>query len=280
VGIIGGNFYCIEDDALYSETTTATLSTVNPPCTAGQPVPHTIDQPSLASQLEAAHLSWKSYQQSLPYPGFTGEYYPSKNDTLYVSKHDPFLNFKSVQQSPTELQNIVPDTALDTDLESCVSRTTCGQVPNFGFISPDECHDMHGGMTQCPGSSQPLDSNDLKLISAGDAYAASKVSEIMQSYVWSHTNSAIVITFDEYDDADPTPQPTTSCCDAPIPGAINGGRVATIVITSQGPRGENDPTPYNHYSLLQTIQDAFGLKCLQFTCKTAVTPMARLFATS
>jgi hypothetical protein len=40
-----------------------------------------------------------------------------------------------------------------------------------------------------------------------------------------------------------------------------------------------DGTADNHYSVLQTIQDAFGLGCLQFTCKTAVTPMALLFAT-
>ena len=54
--------------------------------------------------------------------------------------------------------------------------------------------------------------------------------------------------------------------------------MATIVITNNGPRGLQDPTPYNHYSLLQTIQRAFHLGCLQNTCDTAnVTPMAPLF---
>jgi hypothetical protein len=55
--------------------------------------------------------------------------------------------------------------------------------------------------------------------------------------------------------------------------------VVTVVITSHGPRGLKDPTPYNHFSLLQTFQRAFGLGCLEFTCDTAnVTPLAPLFA--
>jgi hypothetical protein len=32
-----------------------------------------------------------------------------------------------------------------------------------------------------------------------------------------------------------------------------------VVITNHGPRGLNDPTRYNHYSLLRTIEDAFRL---------------------
>ena len=51
------------------------------------------------------------------------------------------------------------------------------------------------------------------------------------------------------------------------------------MITSNGPRGLADNTPYNHYSLLQTIQTAFGVGCLEFTCDTKnVVPMAPLFA--
>src|SRR5205823_2683456 len=96
----------------------------------------------------------------------------SKNNTLYVSKHDPFLNFLSVQQSRAELLKIEPDTQLNADLLN-------GPVPNFALISPDECHDMHGGLTMCPGASKPLDSNDLKLIAAGDTYASNIVSMIM-----------------------------------------------------------------------------------------------------
>jgi hypothetical protein len=40
---------------------------------------------------------------------------------------------------------------------------------------------------------------------------------------------------------------------------FGGGHIPTIVITNHGPRGLADPTPYNHYSLLRTIEDAFRL---------------------
>jgi hypothetical protein len=47
------------------------------------------------------------------------------------------------------------------------------------------------------------------------------------------------------------------------------------VVTSHGPRGVQDATPYNHFSLLQTTQRSFGLGCLESTCDTTnVTPLA------
>jgi hypothetical protein len=67
---------------------------------------------------------------------------------------------------------------------------------------------------------------------------------------------------------------SAGCCDA-NPGT---GRVFTVVVTSHGPRHVTDSTPFNHYSLLSTIQHAFGLGCLQYTCDTThVIPMAKLF---
>jgi hypothetical protein len=65
------------------------------------------------------------------------------------------------------------------------------------------------------------------------------------------------------------------CCDA----NTGAGQVATMVITSHGLRGVQDSAPANHYSLLSSIQQTFGLGCLQFTCDTAnVQPITPLFA--
>jgi len=43
-----------------------------------------------------------------------------------------------------------------------------------------------------------------------------------------------------------------------------------------------DNTPYNHYSLLRSLEDAFGLPCLRNACDTqdGVKPMTPLFALS
>ena len=137
-----------------------------------------------------------------------------------------------------------------------------------------KCSDMHGGQPACPSSNTPGDANDEALIKAGDDYVGGLYNHITASTTWAQGNNAIVITWDE-DDFAASPPP--GCCDA-NPG---GGHVATIVITNHGPRGVQDATPYNHYSLLHTIEDAFGLGCLQFTCdSTNVTPMTPLFAAS
>src|SRR5258708_19334380 len=51
--------------------------------------------------------------------------------------------------------------------------------------------------------------------------------------------------------------------------------VATVVITNHGPRGVKDSTGYDHYSLLASLEGAFGLGCLQNACMA--TPMTPLF---
>jgi hypothetical protein len=53
--------------------------------------------------------------------------------------------------------------------------------------------------------------------------------------------------------------------------------VATIVITNKTTAPIIDGTPYNHYSLLRSMEDAFGLPCLAHACDSAVVPMAPLF---
>ncbi len=262
VALIGGSNFGIQSDDPYSDTAGQASDHVN----------HTITASNLADQLEAAGLSWKSYQQSLPYPGYTGTYYPSSANPLYASKHDPFLNFADIQTNPARLQKIVPDTQLFTDLQS-------DAVPNVSFIAPDQCHDMHGGAPTCPyanNADDPKDKNDIFLVQQGDAYVANLVDTITSSRTWKQGNNAIVVTWDENDNYDNRNDPAsyTGCCDAPTPHG--GGQVVTIVIANHlhyGPHGIQDATPYNHYALLRTIQTAFRLGCVQYTCDTANVPL-------
>jgi len=247
VAMLGGNFFGIADDNAYYY--------------------HTVDQPSLMSQLDAANLTWKGYYQQMPYPGYKGLCYPGRCggvpdfDTLYNSKHNGVPYFKSVQDNPSEMLKMTPLAQLTADLAS-------GDVPSFGYIVPDECHDMHGAPPWCVDSSKPGSAQDQYLVTQADTLVAQWVAQITSAAFWTSGNNAIVITFDEGNG-------TAGCCDA-NPGT---GQVFTVVVTNNGPRALQDPTPYNHYSLLQTFQQAFGLGCLQFTCDTTnVTPMAALFA--
>jgi phosphatidylinositol-3-phosphatase len=265
VANMGGSFFGIQDDNQFY--CTAALASTDPNC-AGTTVDHTVSAPNLATQLRAAGMTWKGYFQNLPPipssgvittgPNANGPYafkWPSNVDALYASKHNPFVNFTGTQH---DLADMVPDTQLGTDLAT-------GRLPNFSLVVPDQCHDMHG-IAAC--------GDENELISTGDAYVGQIVSEIMHSRVWAHGRNAIVITWDE-DDFSDVGQPGTGCCGS----NVGGGHVPTIVITNRGDDHVADGTPYNHYSLLLSLERAFGLHCLQHACDAAqgVVPMAPLF---
>ena len=261
---LAGDFFGVQDDNQFY--CTPALASTDPMCT-GTTVPHTVSAPTLADQLTAAHKTWKGYFQNLPFvdpgsvvssgPNANGPYtfkWPSSSNALYASKHNPFVNFTGTQGA---LSQMVPDTQLATDLAT-------SQLPNYSLVVPDQCHDMHG-----TGGCGDLNG----LVQAGDQYVGSTVSTVLASPDWHHGNNAIVITWDEDDFAD-AGQPGTGCCGAD-PG---GGHVATIVITNHGARHLTDATAYNHYSLLKTMESAFGLSYLAHAGDSVVPSMAPLFA--
>ena len=214
---------------------------------------HTVSAPNLLSQMEAAGLSWKGYFQDMPYPGFRGYCYPAKcngipdSDTEFVAKHDGIDNFANMQ-TPSEWVKQNPLGQLTTDLAS-------GNVPNLSYIVPDECHDMHGAPPWCVDSGKNGDVSDNWLVAQGDAFVGKTVNQITSSPVWATGNNAIVVTFDEAN--------------------VKTGKVATVVATNHGPRAVKDNTAYDHYSLLASLQQTFGLGCLQNSCNRS--PMTPLF---
>jgi hypothetical protein len=229
-------------------------------------------QQNLVTELDHAGISWKAYLQGLPHPAFKGICYPAfcngapDKDPLYVSKHDGIQNFDTALND-RDWNRQVPVEQLSADLAG-------GHVPAFNYVIPDECHDQHGDPPYCIDGGNPFDPQDQHLVAMGDSYLGGLVSQITNASVWTHGNNAIAITYDEGDD-------NAGCCDAgnADPNGAGGGQVATVVVTNHGPRGIQDPTPYNHFSMLRTIQDALGVPCLQFSCDTAnVKPLAPLFA--
>jgi Phosphoesterase family len=224
-----------------------------------------VSKPSLLSQLAARHKSWKEYVQDLPYAGYLGDCYPTvclESDTLYNQpKFNPVPDLTSVASNPAQARNMVPAAELGTD-----ART--GHLPNFSFIDANECANMHGGPPWCIDSPNLLGQhNDNLLVADGDKYLKQVVGEIMSGPQWKHGNNAIIITETEGNTS-------AGCCDA-NPGT---GRVFTVVITNHEKKHIVDNTKFNDYSMLATVEHAFGLGCLQFACDTKhVIPMGRLF---
>jgi len=257
--------------------------------------------PNLVDQLEAHHLSWGAYMESAPSAGYLGDYWPSSSEKLYANKHNPFVLFEDIRNDPSRLAKIKPYDALREDLNS-------RHAPNFVYIVPNQCHDMHGGVytavatdgsdgTPCPYGSTPDDENDAALKQKADAFVHGAVRTIMSSRAWRSGRSAIFIVADE-SDYDGTVQnggwaDPSGCCDSPVipagqlegvpswPGGVYGGGLSpAVVVTKDGPRHYVSNVPYNHYSLLTTIEDNWRLGHLGHAGDSAngVVPMTDLIA--
>ena len=219
----------------------------------------TINVTNIVDQLEANGKTWKAYMQSLSLCVTKLDH--ACGNQLYERKHNPFVSYTDVQSNPARMANIVDLSQFSTDLAN-------NTVPNYSWISPDQCHDMHG---RASTSSDPCDFSQVqKLIATGDAFLKSTVKQIMNSQAWQDSNSAIFITWDE---SDFPFTDTSGCCDA-NPG---GGHVVTLVLLSENETARTSSVAYNHYSMLSTIEGSWNLGCLGFTCDTTnVTPMTDL----
>jgi hypothetical protein len=277
VALLGGDTFGIHDDDAYF----CRAGMTDPACggAAGDTAypDHTISARHLGDQLKAAGLSWKGYYESLPAPGSLAVVagdpkagLSGSTAALYASKHSGFLNFASVQQGPDRARRIVGFNQLDVDIAG-------DDLPNFALIVFNQCDEMHGLKTA--GIPEDCEASNVgPLISRGDALAGRLVERLQATRAWrSRRNMAIVITFDEG-----LPGDRSGCCGATPDAASNfgGGHIPTIVMTNHGPRALADDTPYNHYSLLRTIEDAFGLgEHLGRAAQTdkGVRPMIQLF---
>jgi phospholipase C len=280
VALLGGDTYGIHDDDGVFCKPGSTASEC--PQAASQPgyPDHTVHAAGLGDQLAGAGLTWKGYYESLPEPGslvYTASDPKFDHGTgraaLYASKHSGFLNFASVQSDPDRARKIVGFDQLDADLAR-------DDLPNFALVVPNQCNEMHG--LYGPGlPADCLSSNVAALVRRGDAETARLVERIEATKAWSSKgNFAIVITFDEGAAGE-----RSGCCGVTPQARSNfgGGHIPTIVITNHGPRGLSDSTPYNHYSLLRTVEDAFGIdQHLGHASESGngVRPMARLFGGS
>lgn len=238
----------------------------------------TINVRNIVDQLEAKHKTWKAYMQSLADCAGNKLAHACGNAhyglNLYERKHDPFISYQDVQNSPSRMANIV-------DLGQLPGDLLTNHVPNYVWISPDQCHDMHG--LAATSKSDPCDYSQVQsLIRAGDRFLKHTVSDIMHSHAWRHQNSVIVITWDEADYTGTGFQgfaDDSGCCDS-VAGQ-GGGRVLTLAITKSNESHDSHRVAlqaYNHFSLLATVERAWRLGCLANTCDTKNVPaMSGLF---
>lgn len=239
--------------------------------------PHLFTGSHLVDQLEAKSLTWKAYMQGIPSAGDTSEYAPvDMNDAgmpvprkLYAQKHNPFMYFANIRSNAARMQLIVPFTQFATDIGSAAT------TPTFVWISPDQCHDMHGvsptnanaPSVNLPSCGYPASGLDHGAIKLGDDFLKDTIQKIQASPAWQQ-NSAIAIVWDEDDYAG-----YAGCCGSPTgigpdggPTVLGGAKAPAIILTSKSTAARTSADPYNHYSLLATIQKLWGLPCLARSC--------------
>ena len=89
------------------------------------------DGRNLATQLDAAGLSWKAYAAGVP-----GRCYQGARAPGYRKALNPFVYFESVTHDPELCSRIVPMKGLNADLRG-------GSLPAFSWITPSLCDDTH-----------------------------------------------------------------------------------------------------------------------------------------
>ena len=226
---------------------------------------HNLTARSLMDQMADKGLTWKAYMEDIPsagslVPRWPTPDYPVKGqpNELYAAKHNGFVHFAKVHDEPfLQLsEHLVGFLQLDQDLAD-------NHLPNYAHVVPNQCNEMHGrGSRDGAVPADCIESANLPgLIRRGDTEVGMLVDKITHARIWSELgNTAIVVTFDE-NNKEERMAGQQGCCgyDPSSRANFGGGHIVTLVITNHGPRHLVDPTPYNHYSLLRTTEDAFGI---------------------
>src|SRR5262245_60051061 len=109
------------------------------------------DASSTNSTSSTAHLArqitnatngatWRSYQEGLN--SSTGTC-PIASSGFYAAKHNPFVFFRDISGNPPSKTNSFC-TAHHKALSALAGDLASGTVASYNFITPNQCHDMHG----------------------------------------------------------------------------------------------------------------------------------------
>ena len=195
---------------------------------------HNLTGMTLADQLEAANMTWRLYAEN--YPVGTSNAAPTCYTAANANGGTDGGGSYARKHNPA-----ISFTNLSGDLQRCSQHITNlshfdAAAANFSFIVPNLCHDMH----DCP-------------VQQGDSWLQQWLpANILNTSTWKNSNCVVFITWDEGNSTNG-----------------GGGIVPLIVVSHRTPAGYVSNAPYNHYSLLHTIEDAWGLSCLRDACQAS-----------
>jgi hypothetical protein len=187
----------------------------------------------------AGQLSSKGVSWNAYMEGLPGPCFQGSGHGDYAKKHDPFVYFRALVRDPALCNRVIPFTRLAADERS-------GRLPAFSWITPNLCHDMH----DCSPA-------------VGDRFLAATVPPLLRAL---GPRGLLILTWDEGSS-------DNGCC-----RLASGGHIVTILAGSLAKPGGRLRTPIDHYSVLQAIEDLFGLPRMRgaaCACTPSLAPLLR-----
>lgn len=228
--------------AAFKQTGTASLGQLQ-----GTGCVYPASVPTVAGQLSSAGKTWKGYMEDMQTPcqhpdlGAKDDHQGATVGDQYATRHNPFVYFEAITSSPDCQSNVVDFSNLAGDLQS--TETT----PNLAYITPNLCNDGHDSpcVDGSPGGLESI-----------DAWLRQQIPPILDSPAF-RQDGMLVISFDESEGKTTGPAGL-------VPGGTDGGRIGALVLSPFTKGGTSSDTPYNHFSLLASIEDIFSLPRLGY----------------
>jgi phosphatidylinositol-3-phosphatase len=220
---------------------------------------------TLPSQLATAKKTWKAYVED------ASDAAPVAECGAYATARNPLAYFHSVLDQPGCSERDVGLTQLETDLKA--EKTT----PSLSYVVPNACHD---------GSEEPCEPGQPAGLAASQPFLEKVVPEIEASMAYKKSG-LIAITFAQAPQTGAAPD-SSACCATPeypnLPPATTppaasgpvkttggGGRVGLLLISPFIEAGSSNETGYyNHFSLLLSIEELFGLTPIGYAANPAL----------
>jgi hypothetical protein len=136
------------------------------------PSSHPLSAASIFSQVKAAGLTWRSYEEAMPSNCYLG------SSGRYAVKHNPAAYFVPIR-SDCAVWDVPMGTTSGGAFLNDLSANT---LPAFSFVTPDMCNDTH----DCG-------------VGTGDSWLQGWIPKIVASPAYQSGNTAIVLTWDEDD---------------------------------------------------------------------------------
>jgi hypothetical protein len=219
---------------------------------------------TLPGQMAEAGLKWRAYIEE-PEDA-------AQQDGCATTPRNPFVYFHSIVDDPGCAETDVGLPQLTQDLQGNGNK-----FPALAYVVPNDCH---------KGDEEPCAEDTPTGLAASEEFLKAVVPTIQESFAYKDGGLIAITSAEapqEGENAD-----SSGCCIAPdypntpedesqadSTGAVKetggGGQVGALLLSPFVEAGTTSETYFNHFSLLATIEELFGLEKIGYAAEPAIT---------